>query len=230
MSGSPKAGTGALRALLEALPAREAERAFAHSSWVEDRFDSYGRLAFLGDSVLRLAMASRLISGSPEGEVGDLTKTLNQAVSARSCAAVARELGVVERLHEVEPSSTSGVKVADLVAHDRPLAEVLEAVIGACFEEFGYERTAEAVNEAFAGQVEIARNERIDFKSALQERLARTGDTVTYEVATEDGPPHDRRFEVVASVGGEPTGTGTGRSKKEAEQAAAAEALESFGD
>jgi ribonuclease-3 len=66
----------------------------------------------------------------------------------------------------------------------------------------------------------------LDFKSALQEQLARQGARVTYEVTDEAGPPHDRRFEVAARVDAEVIGTGEGRSKKAAEQAAAAEALE----
>jgi ribonuclease-3 len=66
----------------------------------------------------------------------------------------------------------------------------------------------------------------MDFKSELQERLARDGDTVAYEVASEAGPPHDRRFEIRATVGGDEIGLGSGRSKKEAEQAAAQRALE----
>ncbi len=66
----------------------------------------------------------------------------------------------------------------------------------------------------------------LDFKSALQERLARRGVRVTYAVVDEAGPPHDRRFEVEAQIDGEAAGSGSGRSKKAAEQAAAAEALE----
>jgi ribonuclease III len=66
----------------------------------------------------------------------------------------------------------------------------------------------------------------MDFKSELQERLARNGDTVDYKVASEIGPPHDRRFEIRATVGGDELGVGSGRSKKEAEQAAARLALE----
>ena len=66
----------------------------------------------------------------------------------------------------------------------------------------------------------------MDFKSELQERLAHDGDTVFYEVASEDGPPHDRRFQIRATVGGDEIGIGSGRSKKEAEQAAAQRALE----
>jgi ribonuclease III len=83
-----------------------------------------------------------------------------------------------------------------------------------------------AIVEAFADEIEQATRERLDFKSELQERLARDGETVYYEVASEDGPPHDRRFEIRATVGGDELGLGSGRSKKEAEQAAAEVALE----
>ena len=76
--------------------------------------------------------------------------------------------------------------------------------------------------EAFGDEIEQATRERLDFKSELQERLARDGETVDYEVTSEEGPPHDRRFEVRATVDGDEIGVGSGRSKKEAEQAAAA--------
>jgi ribonuclease-3 len=82
------------------------------------------------------------------------------------------------------------------------------------------------VVEAFRDEVQQATRERLDFKSELQERLARDGDTVNYEVIGEEGPPHDRRFEVRAKVDGDKIGSGSGRSKKEAEQAAAQRALD----
>jgi ribonuclease III len=108
------------------------------------------------------------------------------------------------------------------------LASVIEAVIGACYLEFGYERTADAVVDAFAPEIEQALDSPADFKSALQERLARRGEIVSYEVTAEEGPPHERTFEVAAVVGGDELARGTGRSKKDAEQAAAASALESL--
>jgi len=94
--------------------------------------------------------------------------------------------------------------------------------------EFGYLETADAVVEAFTPEIEQALTQPADFKSALQERLARRGTIVTYEVSAEEGPPHQRTFEVVAMVEGEPLARGTGRSKKDAEQAAAEAALESL--
>jgi ribonuclease-3 len=82
------------------------------------------------------------------------------------------------------------------------------------------------VVEAFMPEIEHALEHPLDFKSALQEQLARRGETIAYEVTDEYGPPHERTFVVVASVAGKPIGSGSGRSKKHAEQEAAGEALE----
>jgi ribonuclease III len=99
-------------------------------------------------------------------------------------------------------------------------------VIGACYLHAGYERTSEAVVEAFMPEIEHSLDHPVDFKSTLQERLAQRGEVVTYDVTAELGPPHDRTFEVLASVGERPVGTGSGRSKKHAEQEAARLALD----
>jgi ribonuclease-3 len=116
-----------------------------------------------------------------------------------------------------------------LVETERVLASVIEAVIGACYLHAGYERTAAAVVEAFEPEIEEALEHPVDFKSALQELLARRGAEVHYEVAGEDGPPHERTFEVVAIVSGRELGRGSGRSKKHAEQEAAREAVDRLG-
>jgi ribonuclease-3 len=201
-------------------------QALSHSSWVETRTNSYGRLAFLGDSVLGLSVAALLFTEHPEADIGELTKILNQAVSGRACAEVARELALPEMLADRAPDEGEGLPVETLLASERTLASVCEAVIGACYLAHGFEPTSTAVVEAFAQEVEQATSERLDFKSDLQERLARYGETVLYEVASEAGPPHDRRFEIRATVDGDEIGTGSGRSKKAAEQAAARRALE----
>jgi len=109
------------------------------------------------------------------------------------------------------------------------LASVLEAVIGACYLHAGYERTAEAVVQAFAPEIEQAMENPVDFKSSLQELLARRGAEVSYAVTGEDGPPHDRTYTVVAQVDGRELGSGRGKSKKQAEQEAARVAVESLG-
>jgi ribonuclease III len=218
-----------LRELLDALPEDLARQAVTHASWTTRRADSYERLAFLGDSVLALAVTTHLyprLEADAYG-AGRLTKIRAQAVSGRSCRAVAERLGLPERLRAAAPRD-SGVVTEGLVRTERVLASVIEAVIGACYLAFGYEETAEAVVEAFQPEIEQALDSPADFKSALQERLARRGALVTYRVTAEDGPPHERIFEVAAVVGNEEVARGSGRSKKDAEQAAAEAALEAM--
>lgn len=221
------AGPEALGNLLDALPEDLRRQALTHSSWTERRADSYGRLAFLGDSVLGLSLAEHLFRRYPHADIGRLTKMHGQAVSGRACAEVAVALGVPELLQSTAPEEfDGGIDVPALLASERALASVCEAVIGACYLHHGFETTARATVAAFATELELASERLLDFKSALQERLARAGSRVKYEVTGESGPPHDRSFEVAASVNGEVVGRGTGRSKKSAEQAAAEEALQ----
>ena len=156
---------------------------------------------------------------------GRLTKIRAQAVSGRSCRAVAERLGLPERLRAAAPPEAAS-SLEGLIRTERVLASVIEAVIGACYLEFGFVRTSVAVVEAFEPEIEQALISPADFKSALQELLARRGAVVRYDVVAEDGPPHDRTFAVSASVGGEEVARGSGRSKKDAEQAAASAALD----
>jgi ribonuclease III len=220
----------ALAGLIADLPDDLAREALTHSSWTEDRVDSYERLAFLGDSVLGLAVASDLFARFPGIDSGGLTKIHNQAVSGVSCAEVGRLLGVPEMLRAVEPQDApAAIPAGTLLGGERPLPEATEALIGACFLAFGFQRTAAAVADAFESRIEHAAETRIDFKSALQELLARRGARVSYEVTAESGPPHERTFGVAAVVGSERVGEGEGRSKKAAEQAAAEQALKRLG-
>jgi ribonuclease-3 len=219
-----------LSKLIGALPGELRGQALTHPSWVEDRTSSYERLAFLGDSVLGLAIASDLHHRFGEQGSGRLTQILNQTVSGSACAQVAAALGVPELLRESAPTDTgSGIPVDVLIGAERPLPEITEALIGACFLAHGWEVTAEAVAAAFAPQIQFAAETRIDFKSALQELLARRGARIEYEVIGEAGPPHNRTFEVSALLDGEQVGRGEGRSKKIAEQRAAERALERLG-
>jgi ribonuclease-3 len=228
---STDAPTAALAALIADLPGELRDQALTHSSWTERRIDSYERLAFLGDSVLGLSVASRLMELQPGIAAGGLTKIHNQAVSGVSCAIVGRELGVPEMLRGNEPGGvTAAIPAEILLDGERPLPEATEALIGACFLAFGFERTKEAVGAAFEPRIEHASETRIDFKSALQELLARRGARVSYEVVAATGPPHRRTFEVVAVVDSEQVGSGEGRSKKAAEQVAAQQALAQFGE
>jgi ribonuclease III len=180
--------------------------------------------------VLGLAVTSNLFPRL-EAEIygaGRLTKVRAQAVSGRSCRAVAERLGIPERLRTAAPAEVSGPATEQLARTERVLASVVEAVIGACYLQFGYEETAAAVVEAFEPEIEEALEHPADFKSALQERLARRGSAVAYEVTAEQGPPHERTFEVAAMVAGEELARGSGRSKKDAEQAAAEAALDTL--
>jgi ribonuclease-3 len=219
-----------LAALIADLPEQLRRQALTHSSWTERRVDSFERLAFLGDSVLGLSVASALYERFPEVAAGGLTKIHNQAVSGVSCAAVGRLLGVPGMLRANEPDdATAAIPAEVLLDGERPLPEATEALIGACHIAFGFDRTAAAVAAAFEPRIELASETRIDFKSALQELLARRGARVAYEVTAATGPPHRRTFSVAAMVGDDQVGAGEGRSKKAAEQVAAEQALRALG-
>jgi ribonuclease-3 len=216
--------------LLDELPQELVRQVFTHASWSERRSDSYARLAFLGDSVLALAVTAHLYPRL-EAErfgAGRLTKIRAQAVSGVSCRAVAERLALPQRLRAAAPAGAEE-SVAALVETERVLASVIEAVIGACYLHAGYERTAQAVVLAFEPEIEQALENPVDFKSSLQELLARRGAEVTYTVTGEEGPPHDRTYTVIARVDGRELGSGRGKSKKQAEQEAARAAVELLG-
>jgi ribonuclease-3 len=223
------AGVAPLARLLEDLPEELERQVFTHASWTDRRADSYARLAFLGDSVLALAVTAHLFPwlGADRFGAGRLTKIRAQAVSGVSCRAVAERLALPERLRAAAPAEM-GESATSLAETERVLASVLEAVIGACYLDAGYERTAAAVVEAFRPEIDQALEHPVDFKSALQELLARRGAEVSYEVTDERGPAHARTYQVVARVEERALGRGTGRSKKQAEQAAAREAVETL--
>jgi ribonuclease-3 len=217
-----------LAGLVAELPDDLRRHALTHSSWTEEPSRSYERLAYLGDSVLALAVAAGIYARFPEVDAGGLTRIHNYTVSGASCAEVGQELGVPAMLTEAEPEAEEAIPARVLLAGSRPVPEVTEALIGACFLAFGFDRVAAAVSEAFAAQIEYALEAPVDAKSALQELLARRGARVTYVVTGESGPAHRRTFEVEAKVGDETVGNGAGRSKKAAEQIAAEEALKRF--
>jgi len=202
-------------------------QAFTHSSWVEHRSEAYERLAFLGDVVLSIAVSDHLYPRFERYGAGRLTKVRAQAVSGSSCARVARELGVPDELRAAAPEGT-GRSAGMLVESERVLASVCEAIIGAAYLSFGLERTAPAVVESFRGEIEQALENPVDYKSVLQERLARRAEVVVYRTVSEEGPAHDRSFTSVAEVDGEELGRGDGKTKKAAEQEAALHALDAL--
>jgi ribonuclease III len=216
-----------LEELLAELPEDLRRQAFTHSSWVEHRAEAYERLAFLGDVVLSLGVSDHLYPRFERYGAGRLTKVRAQAVSGSSCARVARRLGVPDELRRTAPQGTG--RTADvLVDSERVLASVCEAIIGAAYLSFGLERAAPAVVESFAGEIEQALENPVDFKSVLQERLARRAEVVAYRTVSEEGPAHDRSFIAVAEVAGQELGRGEGKTKKAAEQEAALHALDTL--
>jgi ribonuclease III len=222
--------TESLEELLAELPDDLRRQAFTHASWVEHRSEAYERLAFLGDVVLSLAVSDHLFPRFERYGAGRLTKVRAQAVSGSSCARVARELGVPEELLATAPKGSTGRSADMLVESERVLASVCEAIIGASYLAFGIERTAPAVVASFAEEIEDALENPVDYKSVLQERLARRAELVAYKTVSEEGPAHDRSFVAVAEVAGEELGRGEGKTKKAAEQEAALHALDALDD
>jgi ribonuclease-3 len=221
-------GSNSLRELIAALPAERASAVFTHSSWAADRTASYERLEFLGDSVLELAIARTLFDRFPVFSEGRMAKIRSHVVSRASCAVVARELDLGERLL-AESEGPSDGEVARLSQNRNVLAALLEAALAALYLEHGFEPIAQAIVEAFEPQIEFALTSQFDHKTDLQERLARSGRSVNYTVLEVAGPPHDRTFTAAAVVESQIVGTGVGRSKKDAEQSAARQALKLTG-
>jgi ribonuclease III len=213
-----------LQTLIDELSAERLENVFTHTSWAPDRSASYERLEFLGDSVLELAVARELYERYPDFSEGRLAKIRSHVVSRASCAVVARELGLGERMAK-RAVSVPQDELDRLARNRNVLAALLEAALGAVFLEFGFERIEDAIVGAFAGRVEYALTTYVDHKTELQEELARRGQSVTYTVLEVEGPPHDRTFTCAALIDGEEAGVGKGPSKKAAEQEAARQAL-----
>ena len=217
-----------LEELLGELPGDLRRQAFTHASWVEHRAESYERLAFLGDVVLSLAVSTHLFPRFERQGAGRLTKVRAQAVSGPSCARVARGLGVPDELLATAPKGTTGRSAELLMGSERVLASICEAIIGAAYLAFGFERTCAATVASFAAEIEEALQHPVDYKSVLQERLARRAEIVTYRTVSEEGPAHDRSFIAIAEVEGEELGRGEGKTKKSAEQEAALHALDAL--
>jgi ribonuclease III len=218
----------ALGDLIAELPAERSEQVYTHASWATDRAASYERLEFLGDSVLELAIARALFERYPDFTEGKLAKVRSHVVSRASCAVVARQLDLGRRLAE-RGADIPEEELQRLSRNRNVLAALLEAALAALFLEHGFERIEQPIVDAFQDRIEYALTSHVDYKTELQEALARRGQSVSYAVLEVEGPPHDRRFSCAAMIDGEQLGIGTGESKKEAEQGAAKEALVKLG-
>jgi ribonuclease III len=205
------------------------ETAMTHTSWLNEagqpeRSDNE-RLEFLGDAVLDLVVSDVLMRRFPHRREGDLSRARAALVSESALAqvAVGIELGRFILLGRGE-ERTGGR------ARPSILANTLEALVGAIYIDAGFDVAALVATRLFEGRIEdVDSHARLDYKSRLQERAQALWQTApVYEVVAEDGPDHDKRFEVALSRAGRPYGRAVGRSKKEAEQGAAAAALEAL--
>jgi ribonuclease-3 len=178
--------------------------------------------------VLELAIARAVFDRFSEASEGRLAKIRAHVVSRQSCAAVAKELGLGERLLDFAGDIPAD-ELKRISRSRNVLAAVLEAAIAAVYLEHGFERIEPAIVDAFAENIEFARSSHVDYKTELQEALARSGSQVHYTVLEVEGPPHDRRFVCAAHVAGAQLGIGRGSTKKAAEQEAARQALEALG-
>ena len=187
--------------------------------------DSYERLEFFGDSVLGMAIAQYLYDHHPDWDQGMLSKAKSSVVQEGPLAATALRLGLDQFLElGASEENTGGRKRASI------LADVFEAVIGGIYLESGLEAARWFVLEHlhdYLMRVSTGDVNPDDFKSKLQE-VAQSiwRRTPLYKIAGESGQAHDRKFIVQVIFDDEVMGEGIGRSKKEAEQAAAADALE----
>jgi ribonuclease-3 len=178
--------------------------------------------------VLELSVAHALYDRYPDFSEGRLAKIRSHVVSRHSCAKVAAELELGPMLARTGGDALPDDELARLVANRNVLAALLEAVLGAAFLEWGFERVEPAIVAAFSQQIDYAATQYVDYKTELQETLARRRSHVVYTVVDAEGPAHDRRFTCAAVIDGVESGTGSGRTKKEAEQEAAREALAGF--
>lgn len=174
--------------------------------------------------MLGFSVATTLFERYPDLSEGQLSRVRADVVSRRSCAEVARLLGLDEMLTGHLPDGAS------LAASTNVLAAVLESMLGVLYVERGIDAVRGPIAEAFSGIAERSLAAGPDSKTQLQELLARRGLTASYELLAAEGPAHARRFRCAVVIDGEIGGVGSGRSKKDAEQIAAAQALAALGD
>jgi ribonuclease-3 len=199
--------------------------AMRHRSAVDKVTDSYERLEFFGDSVLGVVVAEYLYERHPDWDQGLLSKAKSSVVQESPLAETSLRLGFDQCLELGMSEETTGGRKRPSI-----LADVFEAVIGAIYLESGLESARwfilEQLNQYIA-QVSTGDVNPYDFKSKLQEvAQAIWRKTPIYRIVREAGVPHDKKFTVQVVFDDEVMAEGAGRSKKEAEQAAAQVALE----
>lgn len=201
------------------------ERALTHRSYAYEHggLPTNERLEFLGDSVLGLVVTDSLYRTFPDLPEGQLAKLRAAVVNARTLAAIGRDLHIGPALRLGRGEESTGGRDKSSI-----LADTVEALIGAVFVEHGIEVATRIVHRLVDAHVEISASlgAALDWKTSLQELTATLALGVPQYVVTEDGPDHAKTFEARVALGDELFGYGSGRSKKSAEQAAAATAYE----
>jgi len=204
-----------------------AERALTHSSARSGAAKSPGnneRLEYLGDALIGFLVAEYLVTKFPHWSEGQLSKSRARLVSAAGLSAAAKRLGLGEHLRLGRGEEKTG-------GREKPalLADVFEAITAAIFLDAGLAAAREFLGRTLLGEVAGDEGRRLDLpdhKSALQEMLQGRGiAAANYQVVREEGPDHRKTFWVEVSVAGAVSATGSGSSKKEAEQSAAEQAL-----
>ncbi|UCD18607.1 MAG: ribonuclease III [Candidatus Zixiibacteriota bacterium] len=204
--------------LLEALTHRSYVRTINHDS------RSNERLEFLGDSILGMVISEHLLQKNPDNDEGELTKAKALLVNETTLAAVAQESGLNQFiLLSVDEERTGGRDRTSI------MSDAVEAIIGAIYLDGGLQPAKEFIRRLLIFREKQILNDAAqrNYKGELLEYLqARGGGPPHYDVISEEGPDHDKTFTVAVYTNGEMTGTGTGSTKKEAEQQAAAVSLE----
>lgn len=202
-------------------------QALLHRSYLqflEDQWDSNERLEFLGDAILSFVVAEHLFATYPTMEEGELTKLRSRLVNRKILAQRAKDLHLSDYLL----LSSSAAQSIDS-GSESIIADAVESVIGAIYLDGGLAAARKFIYATLLKNTEVFNSAIADdnFKSRLLEYAqARSLGIPRYSVIQEEGPEHDRRFTIEVSIGAQSCGSGLGRSKKEAEQAAASQALE----
>lgn len=176
------------------------------------------RLEFLGDAVLGLIVTRRIFDDHPDDAEGRLAKLRAASVNTQSLADIARSVGVGEAVLLGRGEEQSGGRDKESI-----LADTLEALIGAVYLDGGLEVATSMVERLFADRLSELRSRHasLDYKTSLQELVAARSLGVPEYAISQRGPDHNKEFTASVTVDGRSVGSGTGRSKKEAEQAAA---------
>ena len=204
------------------------QNALTHSSYANERWHnslmSNERLEFLGDSVLGMVVAEYLYKTFPDRPEGELTRMRADMVCETTLAAVAGRIDLGRHLMLGNGEEQGGGRTRDSI-----LADAVESVIAASFLDGGMEAARNFIEKFILVEVPVKKMHNADYKTALQELVQqKKNQTLTYALVGESGPDHDKRFEVEVSLNGRVIGTGSGSSKKRAEQMAAQSALENL--